>query len=160
MKSIKYLVMDVDGTLTDGKIYQGNNGELFKAFDVKDGYAIANMLPDIGIIPIIITGRTSDIVLSRAADLGIKRVYQGVKDKKAMLNSITDSYETISIIGDDLNDIEMMKAVKESGGLVGAPIDAVNDIKVIADFISEKKGGDGAVREFVEWIREANKNKE
>lgn len=153
MGKIKYLVMDVDGTLTDGKIYQGNTGEIFKAFDVKDGYGIANILPDLGITPVIITGRTSDIVLSRASDLGIERVYQGVKDKKAVLNGITNSFKTISIIGDDLNDLEMMKSVKECGGLVGAPADAVNEIKEIADFVSEKKGGDGAVREFIEWIR-------
>ena len=65
---IKLLVMDVDGTLTDGKIYMGSSGEVMKAFDVKDGYAIAHMLPEMGIIPVIITGRKSVIVENRARD--------------------------------------------------------------------------------------------
>lgn len=71
---IKFLVMDVDGTLTDGKIYMSANGELFKAFDIKDGYTIYT-LDQIGIIPIIITGRKSEIVSKRAAELKIKECY-------------------------------------------------------------------------------------
>ena len=79
---IKLLVMDVDGTLTDGCIYTGSNGEMMKAFDVKDGYAIKHILPELGIIPAIITGRRSDIVACRARELDIEELYQGVADKK------------------------------------------------------------------------------
>lgn len=68
---IKMLVMDVDGTLTDGRIYIGAEGEVMKAFDVKDGYAIAHMLPEMGIIPVIITGRRSKIVEKRSKELKI-----------------------------------------------------------------------------------------
>ena len=79
--SIKLLVMDVDGTLTDGHIYMGPDGEVMKAFDVKDGYGIAHILPRYGIIPVIITGRRSQIVERRCAELGITELYQGVGDK-------------------------------------------------------------------------------
>ena len=82
---IKLLIMDVDGTLTDGRIYIGAQGEAMKAFDVKDGYAIAHLLPRLGIEPVILTGRTSRIVEQRAAALGIRRLYQGVSDKAARL---------------------------------------------------------------------------
>ena len=67
MKHIKLLIIDVDGTLTDGKIYMGKNDEIMKAFDVKDGYGIAHILPKLGIVPVIITGRESEIVANRAA---------------------------------------------------------------------------------------------
>ena len=82
MGKIKYLVMDVDGTLTDGKIYMGENGEVMKAFNIKDGYAISYFLPSNGIIPIVITGRKSKIVENRCKELGITEVHQGCIDKK------------------------------------------------------------------------------
>ena len=91
MKNIKMLVMDVDGTLTDGKIYVGSQGEVMKAFNVKDGYAIARILPDLGIIPVIITGRTSSIVEYRAKEIGITELYQGVSDKLAQLKQVAES---------------------------------------------------------------------
>lgn len=78
---IKLLFMDVDGTLTDGKIYMGENGEVMKAFDIKDGYGINEILPKLGIIPVIITGRTSKIVENRAKELHITELYQGKHDK-------------------------------------------------------------------------------
>ena len=81
MKKIKYLVMDVDGTLTDGKIYMGINGELCKAFNIKDGCGIHDLLIPAGIIPIIMTGRKSEIVLNRCKEIGITRIYQGIVNK-------------------------------------------------------------------------------
>ena len=81
MKNIKYLVMDVDGTLTDGKIYMGNDGEVMKAFDIKDGYGIHDLLPPSGIVPVIITGRGSEILLNRCEELGITKVFQNVHNK-------------------------------------------------------------------------------
>ena len=78
---IKFLIMDVDGTLTDGKIYMGNKGELFKAFDVKDGCGIKDILPEYGIIPVIITARQSDILKRRCEELNIINLYQGVRHK-------------------------------------------------------------------------------
>ena len=85
---IKLLVMDVDGTLTDGKIYMGAEGEMMKAFDVKDGYGIAHILPRLGITPVIITGRRSGIVERRCAELGITELYQGVRDKLEKLREL------------------------------------------------------------------------
>ena len=77
--------MDVDGTLTDGKIYMGANGELMKAFNIKDGYGIHDILPLIGITPVIITGRKSQIVANRCNEIGIHYLYQGVTDKESQI---------------------------------------------------------------------------
>ena len=90
MKKIKLLAMDVDGTLTDGRIYMGNNGEEMKSFDVKDGYGIKNLLPSAGIIPVIISGRKSKIVRVRANELGIQYVLQGVNDKEKAICTLRE----------------------------------------------------------------------
>lgn len=149
---VKLLVMDVDGTLTDGKIYMGENGELFKAFDVKDGYAIYHLLSINNITPIIITAKNTGIVQKRAEALGINEIYQGVKDKLQVLNDILEKYnytfEDVAYIGDDIPDLECMKKSR----IVGCPSDAVREVLDVADFVSNKKGGEGAVREFIEWL--------
>jgi len=88
MEKIKMLVMDVDGTLTDGKIYMGQDGEIFKVFNVKDGYAIHELLPKYNIVPVIITGRISRIVENRAKEIGIKHIYQSVEDKIGLLKKL------------------------------------------------------------------------
>lgn len=139
--------MDVDGTLTDGKIYIGNGGEIFKAFDVKDGYAIHYILSKYGITPVIITGRDSVIMEKRCAEIGIKLLFQGVSDKIAILRDVVNdaSLDCVAYIGDDLNDLECMQLIKEEGGLTGCPSDAINQIKAIASFLSSKTGGNGAV---------------
>lgn len=151
---IKYLVMDVDGTLTDGKIYIGNEGEIFKAFDVKDGYAIHYILPKYGITPVIITGRNSAIMEKRCVEIGIELLFQGVSDKISVLRNVVNgvSLDCVAYIGDDLNDLECMQQIKEEGGLIGCPSDAINQIKTIASFRSSKSGGNGAVREFIEEL--------
>jgi 3-deoxy-D-manno-octulosonate 8-phosphate phosphatase (KDO 8-P phosphatase) len=152
MSKIQYFVMDVDGTLTDGKIYMGNNGELMKAFNIKDGCGIHDILLPHDIKPVIITGRKSDIVVNRCEELGITIVHQGVKNKLQELMNITEDLKTVAYIGDDINDLFVMKPVKKAGGLVGAPKDAVKQVLEIADFIADHNGGDGAVRDFIEWI--------
>lgn len=154
--NIKYLVMDVDGTLTDGKIYMSNSGELFKTFNIKDGCGIHDILIPAGIKPIVITGRQSDIVQNRCNELGITEVFQGVVNKidilKELLAAAGDGLKDVAYIGDDINDLECMILVKENGGLVGCPADAAKEVAEIADFVSHKIGGNGAVREFIEWI--------
>lgn len=151
-EKIRLLILDVDGTLTDGGIHIASSGELYKSFNVKDGYGIAEILPGKHIDTAIITGRTSDIVAFRAKELKIRHLYQGVRNKIETLNQLKDelglSYPEIAYIGDDLNDVEAMKLV----GLVGCPLDAVEKVRSIADFISSKKGGEGAVREFIDWL--------
>ena len=157
---IKYLIMDVDGTLTDGKIYISPSGEAFKAFDVKDGYAIHALLKKHSIIPVIITGRNSEIVSRRAIELDIKEIHQGASDKLEVLHKILNqenqSFDTVAYIGDDLNDIECMTLVKNSGGYVGCPADAVAEVKEVASYICSSNGGCGAVREFISKIIKLN----
>lgn len=153
---IFYLALDVDGTLTDGKIYMGTKGEAVKAFNVKDGYAIREMLPPVRISPIVITGRESEIVQMRCTELGIERVYQGVSDKLTVLSNIVNNegrdLANVAYMGDDLNDLKCMMAVRDSGGLVACPQDAADAVRKVSCFVSSKRGGDGAVREFVEWL--------
>ena len=153
---IKLLAMDVDGTLTDGHIYMGAEGEVFKAFDVKDGYAIVNLLPLLQVIPVIITGRSSEIVEHRAAELRITELYQGVGNKLEKLKEIASkcgiSESEIAYIGDDLNDIPCIHYAVFSG----CPCDAVEEVKKSVNYVCGSKAGQGAVREFIEEIMKKN----
>ena len=144
--------MYVDGTLTDGKIYMSNSGELMKAFNIKDGCGIHDILIPAGIIPVIITGRSSDIVLNRCKELGINDVFQGVGNKIENLRKVTTDLSNVAYIGDHINDLSCMEPVKSAGGLIGCPADAVEKVKSIADYIAPHNGGDGGVRDFIEWI--------
>ena len=90
-KKIKLFAMDVDGTMTDGRIYMGNEGELLKAFHIKDGMGI-RMLRERGVVPAIITGRESEIVKNRAKELGILELHQGIEDKTAVLKKLSEKY--------------------------------------------------------------------
>lgn len=150
--NIKLLIMDVDGTLTDGHIYISAQGEAMKAFHVQDGYAIAHTLPRHGIVPVIITGRESEIVRRRAEELKIAELYQGVKDKLARLKQLAEKYqaspEEIAYIGDDVNDLDCIRFC----GLTACPADAVRTVIESVGYICEHTGGHGAVREFIEHI--------
>lgn len=154
---IRYLIMDVDGTLTDGKIYMSDRGELLKAFNVKDGYGIHNILPLCHIEPVIITGRSSEIVSRRCREIGIEKVYQGIKDKAELLEEFLKEngcrFSNIAYIGDDVNDLECM----ERSGIAGCPSDAAEEAKAAADFVAVRGGGDGAVREFIDWLYKRTK---
>lgn len=155
---IKYFVMDVDGTLTDGKIYMSPSGEAMKAFNIKDGCGIHDILLPNHITPVIITGRTSDIVLNRCREIGITEVYQGVSDKSEKLRELVGDLSTVAYIGDDINDLACMTLINNAGGVTGCPCDAVTDVRIICHFIAEHNGGNGAVREFIEWIVAATNN--
>lgn len=152
MDEIKYLVMDVDGTLTDGKIYMGPSGEVLKSFNIKDGCGIHDILLSNKITPVIITGRTSEIVLNRCQELGITEIHQGISNKEEKLKCLVTDLQSVAYIGDDINDLSCMKVVKETGGVIGCPADAVEKVKEMADFIAQHNGGEGAVRDFIEWI--------
>lgn len=149
---IKYLIMDVDGTLTDGKIYMANDGELFKAFDIKDGCGIKDVLPIYDIEPIIITARNSEIMLKRCQELGITRVYQGVRDKLKKLQDIVDDLSQCAYIGDDILDLKCIIPIVESGGIAACPSNAVDKVKESVCYICKHKGGEGAVRDFIDWL--------
>lgn len=157
-EKIKLFVMDVDGTLTDGKIYMGNQGEVFKAFDVRDGYAINNILRRYGVKTAIITGRRSKIVENRSKELKIDFLYQDIKDKLSVLqelsNQLAVSFEQIVYMGDDVADLECMKRCKYSA----CPVDAVSEIKANSKYICKAEGGRGAVREYVEYLTEFLEN--
>ena len=154
--------MDVDGTLTDGKIYIGDAGEVFKAFEVKDGYGLKEILPKHEIVPVIITARNIRMLTNRCNELDIYELHQGIRKKICELEKIIldysmkdyceYSFENIAYIGDDVLDLQCMTAVKENGGVVACPNDAVRSVLEIADFICTKKGGEGAVREFIDWL--------
>lgn len=162
---IRFLVMDVDGTLTDGKIYMGQDGELFKAFDIKDGYGVKCLLPDANIIPIVITARNSRIVENRCREMDVVELHQGKMDKYATLMQVLKKYSeldnteytlaNVAYVGDDLLDLQCMQPVKEAGGFVACPNDAIEEVKSIANFISDKKAGSGAVREIIDEILNA-----
>jgi len=149
--NIKMLVLDVDGTLTDGKIYIGSHGEMMKAFNVKDGLGIVKLQTH-EIVPVIITGRVSEIVEQRAKELGITEIHQGIKDKVEILRQIAHRYQyhlkELAYIGDDENDIEAMKLC----GFVGCPADAADAVIAMADYVCKRNGGEGAVREFIDYL--------
>lgn len=149
MDNLKILVMDVDGTLTDGKLHFSNSGELFKTFSVKDGVAIKKLYKN-NVVPAIITGRYSKIVKLRALELGISEIYQKITNKLEVINTLCIKYnaklENVGFIGDDLNDLHALTKV----GFKFTVNDAAKEIKVIADYISPKNGGDGAVRDIID----------
>lgn len=151
-ENIKMLVMDVDGTMTNGSIYCSGTGEEFKSFNVKDGYGIAHILPKFKIIPVIITGRKSQIVEYRAKELGITEVHQGSSDKLSTLVGVLQKYgytfSQIAYIGDDLNDIECI----EKCGFTSCSADSVDEVKSAVNYVCKAQGGCGAVREFIDVI--------
>ena len=151
---LQYLVMDVDGSLTDGKIYMGPNGEAMKAFSIKDGYAVNSILKPNSITPIVLTARNSTIVQNRCEELGIGEIHQGKLDKLSALKDIVGEsmLGDCAYFGDDIIDISCMMPIREAGGVIGCPPDAVREVKAVADYICVNKAGEGALREFAEWL--------
>ena len=153
-EKIRLLALVVDGVLTDGGLYIGAGGEICKRFNVQDGLAISCALRN-NLTVAIITGRQSEIVCRRAAELGITEIYQGIKDKREMLEELAAKHSLqlteVAYMGDDLNDLPALNIA----GLACAPENAVQEVKDLADFIAAKKGGEGAVREVIETILKA-----
>jgi len=149
--SIELIVLDVDGTLTDGKITYTQNGDELKSFCVKDGLAIASWIK-LGKEVAIITGRESEIVKRRASELGIKYLYQGVHNKQEVLSNLLSklnlTMDSVASVGDDLNDYSMLSASK----IAFVPLNASPFVKEIADVVLSKRGGDEAVREMIEHL--------
>jgi 3-deoxy-D-manno-octulosonate 8-phosphate phosphatase (KDO 8-P phosphatase) len=153
-RRVKLLVLDVDGVLTDGRLYYGPQGEVLKTFHVRDGHGI-KQVSGAGVTVAIISGRKSAAVLRRAKDLGIKHVYQGVDDKLAALRklakSLKVSLEHCACIGDDTPDAPILNAC----GLGIAVADAHADALAAADLETTRAGGQGAVREVCDWLMAA-----
>jgi len=149
--SIELIVLDVDGTMTDSRITYSENGDEIKSFNVKDGLAISSWRR-LGKQVAIITGRSSDIVARRAKELRIEHFYQGVHNKKEVLESLLEklslTMDNVAAIGDDLNDLQMLQSAKISF----VPRDASAYVDKIATVVLTRKGGDGAVREMIEHL--------
>jgi 3-deoxy-D-manno-octulosonate 8-phosphate phosphatase (KDO 8-P phosphatase) len=149
---IRLLVTDVDGVLTDGGVYYSADGEMMKRFSVRDGMGVQRLRDICGIDTAILTGENSLPVARRAEKLGIRELHLSVGDKKSRLLDIAlrqrlDAHE-IAYIGDDVNDREAMRLA----GLCACPSDAMPEILSIVHFHCTRRGGDGAFREFAEWI--------
>jgi 3-deoxy-D-manno-octulosonate 8-phosphate phosphatase (KDO 8-P phosphatase) len=151
---IKMIVMDVDGTLTDGSVFVLPDGEEVKAYNVKDGLGIL-LARLAGLKTAIITGKTSKSLEIRAKKLRIDELHQGVLDKKPVFEAILKKYqltaEETAYIGDDIGDLEVIRLA----GLAAAVADAHPAIKKQSHFICRQSGGRGAVRELIEFILES-----
>ena len=148
---IKYLVIDVDGTMTDAGIYYDENGNELKKFCTKDaaGFFAAHQ---VGMQIIVLTGRECMAVTRRMQDMGVEYICQNVKDKKTFLKNFMVEHDIhrdeLGYIGDDLNDLPAMSLTC----FVGCPADSCEEIIDIADYVSARKGGYGAVRDIICYI--------
>jgi 3-deoxy-D-manno-octulosonate 8-phosphate phosphatase (KDO 8-P phosphatase) len=151
VEAVKLLVLDVDGVMTDGRLYYHDDGTESKAFDVRDGHGI-KMLKQAGIETVLISGRSSPLVEKRAADLGIKDVVQGVRDKVPVLEKLLSEkkvgIEETAYVGDDVVDLPVMNRVR----FAVAVADASEYLFDIAHYVTLAHGGRGAVREVAELI--------
>ena len=156
---IKLLVLDVDGCLTDGKIIYSSDNSETKAFNVKDGLAIASWIK-LGNHVAIITGRDSFVVKKRADELGIKHLYQGIRNKAdklhVIINELGIQISEVAAIGDDLNDYNMLAMAGRSF----TPKDGVEEIQKVVQTVLSKSGGNGVVREMIDILIEENNQKE
>lgn len=144
-------MLDVDGVLTDGRLFYGPRGEALKVFDVKDGYGIKRLI-DIGVQVAIISGRNSPHVRQRARDLGIRHVFQGINDKLPVFEKLSQRLgippERCACVGDDRPDVPVMRAV----GLAFAVFDAHPAALKAADMVTPNLGGRGAVRNVCDLL--------
>tara|TARA_B110000014_G_C19990744_1_gene513144 strand:- start:173 stop:664 length:492 start_codon:yes stop_codon:yes gene_type:complete len=150
-KKIKLVISDVDGVLTDGGIYFSNQGESLKKFNVKDGMGV-ELLHNKKIKTVLMTREKSSIVKKRGQKIKSDKIMLGIMNKYKELEKIKKEFhvenENIAYIGDDINDLEIMKSV----GLSATPSDGHTKIKSISNYICKKNGGEGAFREFAELI--------
>lgn len=151
IEAVSVLIMDVDGVMTDGKIIIDDLGNETKHFNARDGHGI-KLLMRAGIEVFFLTGRKSKVVEHRAHELGVRDVYQGSKNKGESLDRIFNekglSSGSVAYMGDDIVDIPVFRKV----GVSVAVADASEEVIKLADYVTEKKGGDGAVREVCEMI--------
>jgi 3-deoxy-D-manno-octulosonate 8-phosphate phosphatase (KDO 8-P phosphatase) len=157
LRRIRLLVLDVDGVLTDGRLYYGPKGEALKAFHVRDGFGI-KQVAGAGITVAILSGRKSAAVASRARELGIRHVVQGASDKLAALHKLAKArripLEDCACVGDDTPDAPIL----EAAGLGIAVADAHPDALAAANLVTTRTGGRGAVREVCDWLIAARKD--
>jgi 3-deoxy-D-manno-octulosonate 8-phosphate phosphatase (KDO 8-P phosphatase) len=154
---VKLMIFDVDGVLTDGRLYYGEHGETLKTFNTLDGHGI-KLLAEAGVASAIITGRKSAIVAVRARELGIAHVYQGASDKMVALADLLQqtglSAEQCGYMGDDWPDLAPMVRV----GFAAAPASAHPEVIARAHWVAEAPGGQGAVREVCDTLLRAGRH--
>jgi 3-deoxy-D-manno-octulosonate 8-phosphate phosphatase (KDO 8-P phosphatase) len=150
-QGVRAAVFDVDGVLTDGRIYIGEHGETVKAFNTLDGHGL-KLLAQGGIAPLVITGRDSPAVRRRVADLGIEHAVYAVHDKLAAAETLRTAlqldWSELAVIGDDWPDLPLMLRC----GFAGAPRNAHVEVKAVAHYITQAGGGHGAGREFCDLL--------
>jgi 3-deoxy-D-manno-octulosonate 8-phosphate phosphatase (KDO 8-P phosphatase) len=155
--AIELLVLDVDGVLTDGRLYYGPDGEVLKVFDVKDGHGIRRLMRA-GVEVAIISGRDSPAVTRRAKDLGIRHVFQGVSDKLAVFQQLLQQLglqpQVCACVGDDAPDVPIMRAA----GLAFSVSDAHQSALDVADIVTPQPGGRGAVRSICDLLISARES--
>lgn len=155
-QDIKILVLDVDGILTDGSIVYSNSGDELKSFNVKDGLGI-RLLIESGIDVAVVTARESQIVKKRCKELGIETLFQNIKNKADVFNTIKEKFQlknqNICYMGDDLIDIPIMKL----SGVSATVPESCFEVQEVATCITEKSGGKGAVREICQKILKSQK---
>lgn len=145
MKKIDNIILDVDGTLTNGMITYTSSGEEVKSFSAKDGMAIS-LLKNNGVEIYIVTGKSSTINRKRFAELGVTNIHEGIKNKASLIKKFNIDFDKTLYMGDDINDYEAMNLCK----FKACPLDAVKDIKNIATDIASVPGGFGAFREIAD----------
>ena len=154
LRGIKLFATDVDGVLTDAGMYYSESGDEWKKFNTRDGMGI-KLLQRAGIITAIVTQERTKLVARRAEKLAIPELHQGVMDKLTLFgrwrHDMGSRSSQVAYIGDDINDLETLKAV----GFSASPADGMPDIVAAVDYVCQKKGGEGAVREIIEMILEA-----
>ncbi len=155
-RKVKLLLLDVDGVLTNGKIIYDSEGRDLKIFDVKDGLGVY-LLKKAGILTVLITARSSKVIKLRARDMGVEEIFENAEDKRKILDHILKKYRVnlkeVCFVGDDLVDLSVMKDI----GLAVSVKDGCSEIKKISDYITKRKGGEGAVREVCELILKAKR---
>jgi YrbI family 3-deoxy-D-manno-octulosonate 8-phosphate phosphatase len=155
IKKIKILLTDVDGVLTDGGMYYTSDGDIMKKFHARDGMGV-NMLKRKKIPTVIVTKEKTIIVKKWAKKMNIDHVFDGIQKKEDVLEKISKKYNVknseIGFIGDDINDIELLKKV----GFSATPYDGISELQKIVDYVCEKKGGEGAFREIADILLSNN----
>lgn len=158
LKKIRLFATDVDGVLTDAGMYYSESGEELKKFNTRDGMGI-KLLQRAGLITAIVTQERTKLVARRGEKLTIPEVHQGVMNKLELIRDLAGrhglSMEEVAYIGDDVNDLEALKAV----GFSATPADGMPQVAAVVDYVCLKKGGEGAVREMIELILQAQQHR-
>ena len=157
-KKIKFVLTDVDGVLTDGGMYYNSKGDTMKKFHTRDGMGVT-LLRKKGINVVLVTKEKNEIIKQWAKKMKVKKLYDGVLNKEAILEKICKGFkitpQEVSYIGDDINDLGLLSKV----GFSATPSDGIDEVKKQCDYVCKNKGGNAAFREIADIILSAQKNK-